>query len=68
MSFFNHPEEIGDRSNRVFRQIPKYTGGELPSEPDDDMEAWGLSFKEGWDWSKIWWILGVGFFPPSLMF
>ncbi|KAF2969777.1 hypothetical protein GQX73_g3796 [Xylaria multiplex] len=30
--------------------------------------AWGIYFKEDWDWAKIWWILAAGFFPPSLLF
>ena len=29
----------------------------------NDLEA-----KQGWDWAKILWILGLGLFPPSLLF
>ncbi|KAL3962979.1 hypothetical protein ACCO45_004502 [Purpureocillium lilacinum] len=32
------------------------------------VEAWGIYYQEDWDWAKIWWILGAGFFPPSLLF
>lgn len=27
-----------------------------------------IYYKEDWNWIKIWWVLALGFFPPSLLF
>ncbi|EYB24217.1 hypothetical protein FG05_10632 [Fusarium graminearum] len=68
MDFFTNPEEIGPNSTLVLRQLPKWTLGNLQSQCTEVEEMWGIYYKEDWDWSKIWWILGLGFFPPSLLF
>ncbi|CAF3524398.1 unnamed protein product [Fusarium graminearum] len=68
MDFFTNPEEIGPNSTLVLRQLPKWTSGNLQSQCTEVEEMWGIYYKEDWDWSKIWWILGLGFFPPSLLF
>ncbi|KAF4428917.1 carbohydrate-binding module family 21 [Fusarium austroafricanum] len=52
MDFFTNPENINPDS-------VMYT---------DIKELWGIYYKEDWDWPKIWAILGLGFFPPSLSF
>ncbi|KAM5363817.1 hypothetical protein ACJZ2D_011793 [Fusarium nematophilum] len=68
MDFFTNPDDIGPDSTLVLRQIPKWTGGKLQPPHSEVVEAWGIYYKDGWDWAKIWWILGIGFFPPSLLF
>lgn len=68
MDFFTNPDDIELDSTLVLRQLPKRTCGDLQSPCSEAVEAWGIYYKEDWDWAKIWWILGVGFFPPSLVF
>ncbi|KAI8666162.1 hypothetical protein NCS57_00840200 [Fusarium keratoplasticum] len=68
MDFFTNPDDIEPDSTLVLRQLPKWTGGNLQTPRAEVVEAWGIYYKEDWDWTKIWWILGIGFFPPSLLF
>ncbi|KAB8236421.1 uncharacterized protein BDW43DRAFT_239171 [Aspergillus alliaceus] len=68
MDLFTYPNCIKPSTTLVVQQLPKRTCGELQSEYIEMKEAWGIYYKEDWDWTKIWWILGVGFFPPSLIF
>lgn len=68
MDFFTNPDDIESDMAVVLRQLPKWTCGDLQSQYAEVKEAWGIYYKEGWDWKTIWWILGIGFFPPSLLF
>ncbi|VUC35062.1 unnamed protein product [Clonostachys rosea] len=68
MDFFTDPPGISKNSTFVLQQLPKRTYGELQKEQGELVEAWGIYFKEGWNWSRIWWVLGLAFFPPSLLF
>jgi hypothetical protein len=68
MDFFTDPENINPNCTLVIEQLPKRTCGELQSPSLELREAWGIYFKEDWDWVRIWWILALGFFPPSLLF
>ena len=68
MDFFTDPDGIQPDATLVIQQLPKRTCGELRSESFELIEAWGIYYKEDWDWAKIWWVLAVGFFPPSLLF
>lgn len=68
MDFFTYPEDIERNATLVTDQLPKKISGELLSQTSDLKEAWGILFKEGLDWVKIWWVLAIGFFPPSLLF
>ncbi|KAK7213132.1 hypothetical protein V2G26_020310 [Clonostachys chloroleuca] len=68
MDFFTDPARISKNSTFILQQLPKRTYGELRKEQGELVEAWGIYFKEGWNWSRIWWVLGLAFFPPSLLF
>jgi hypothetical protein len=68
MDFFTDPDGIAPDATLVIQQPPKRTCGELQSRSFELMEAWGIYYKEDWDWAKIWWILAIEFFPPSLLF
>lgn len=68
MDFFNDPDSIEKDITFVIRQLPKRTCGELQSQNHSLNEAWGIYYKEGWDWAKIWLVLGAGFCLPSLLF
>lgn len=68
MDFFTNPDDIELDSTLVLRQLPKWTSGNLQTPRAEVIEAWGIYYMEDWDWTKIWWILGIGFFPPSLLF
>lgn len=68
MDFFTDPENINPNCTMVIEQLPKRTCGELKSQSFELREAWGIYFKEDWDWVRIWWILALGFSPPSLLF
>ncbi|CAI6289655.1 unnamed protein product [Periconia digitata] len=69
MDLFTHPESIEPNKRLVIEQLPKSRLGGLNAEYSHEFtHAWGIYFKEGWHWVKIWVFLGVGFFPPSLLF
>jgi len=67
MDFFTDPDGVRLDATLVVRQLPKRACGELQFQ-SELTEAWGIYYKEDWDWAKIWWILALGFFPPSLLF
>ncbi|GLA67416.1 hypothetical protein AtubIFM54640_010734 [Aspergillus tubingensis] len=68
MDFFNNPQYIAPNSTLIVQQLPKRACGKLQNENINPTEAWGIFYKEDWNWAKIWWILALGFFPPSLLF
>jgi hypothetical protein len=69
MGFFSDPSNISPDVSLVLRQLPKRSCGVLQAQPDDGpTEAWGIYFKEDWDWLRIWWIVALGFFLPGLLF
>ncbi|OJJ73095.1 hypothetical protein ASPBRDRAFT_194062 [Aspergillus brasiliensis CBS 101740] len=68
MDFFMHPEYISPNSTFIIQQLPKRACGKLHGEYRSLTEAWGIYYKEDWNWAKIWWILAFGFFPPGLLF
>ncbi|KAI2903998.1 hypothetical protein CBS63078_5829 [Aspergillus niger] len=68
MDFFMYPDYIAPNSSLIVQQLPKRACGKLQSEYLSPTEAWGIFYKEDWNWAKIWWILALGFFPPSLLF
>jgi hypothetical protein len=68
MDFFTDPDGIARDATLVLQQLPKKAGGELQAQSIESKEAWGIYYKEGWNWTKIWCILSFGFFPPSLLF
>lgn len=68
MDFFTNPDGIDPNSTFILEQLPKRALGEIQSVSSNVIEAWGIYYKEGWDWFKIWWILAIGFFPPSMLF
>lgn len=70
MDLFMHPEDIAQDARFVLRQMPKKTHGELRASAQHAAmkDAWGIMFQEDWHWSKIGWILALGFFLPSLLF
>lgn len=68
MDFFNNVDDISEDVAFVLYQLPKKTQGELKAQFSELSEAWGIQFVEGWHWTKIWWILALVFFLPSLLF
>ncbi|KAF5583574.1 hypothetical protein FPCIR_8989 [Fusarium pseudocircinatum] len=68
MDFFTNPDGIAPNSTLVLQQLPKWTSGNLQPQCTEVQEMWGIYYKEDWDLVKIWWILGLAFFPPSLLF
>ncbi|PVH90880.1 hypothetical protein DM02DRAFT_546931 [Periconia macrospinosa] len=68
MDFFTDPDGIEPNVTLVTQQLPKRICGELRSQSFGLVEAWGIYYKEDWDWAKIWWVIAIGFFPPSLLF
>lgn len=68
MDFFNNPQYIAPNSTSIVQQLPKRACGKLQNEYINLTEAWGIFYKEDWNWARIWWILALGFFPPSLLF
>lgn len=72
MSYFTEPDLIPPNSRRIVQRLPKRPGSSLElqqhGQDEETSDAWGIYFKEGWDWPKIRWILAFSFFPPSLLF
>lgn len=68
MDYFTDPDGIDPDLTFVLNQLPKRASGELETHPDNLVDAWGIYFREGWDWTRICWILGSVFFLPSLLF
>ncbi|OBR04029.1 hypothetical protein CH63R_13156 [Colletotrichum higginsianum IMI 349063] len=68
MDYFTNPDDIPAGSTLVLQQLPKRTCGRLLPQHTEIVEAWGIYYKEDWDWEKIWWLLGLAFFPPSMLF
>ena len=68
MDFFRNPDSINPNATLVVQQLPKRTCGEICSRDYELVEGWGIYYKEDWDWGKIWCIVAIGFFSPSLLF
>lgn len=68
MDCFTDPNNIHPDATLIWKQLPKRTCGELVSRSFELVDGWGIYYEEGWDWFKIWCVLGIGFFPPSLLF
>lgn len=68
MDFFSDPDGIDSKAALVIQQLPKRTYGELLTSSYELREAWGIYYKEDWNWAKIWWIIAIGFLTPSLLF
>lgn len=68
MDCFTDPHNIDPDATLIWKQLPKRTCGELLSRSFELVEGWGIYFEEDWDWFKIWCVLTIGFFPPSLLF
>ncbi|CAG7937924.1 unnamed protein product [Penicillium olsonii] len=52
----------------ILQQLPKKMGAQLDLNKADMSQAWGIFYREDWDWMRIWIVLGIAFFPPSLLF
>jgi hypothetical protein len=68
MDLFKDPEGMKSNVDIILQQLPKKMNGELNSVGAEMMEAWGIFFRDDWNWTRIWVVLGVAFFPPSLLF
>ncbi|WQF89879.1 hypothetical protein CDEST_14893 [Colletotrichum destructivum] len=71
MDYFTNPDDIPADSTLVLQQLPKRTCNRLfqqQMQAAEVVEAWGIYYKEDWDWERIWWLLGLAFFPPSMLF
>lgn len=68
MNFFKDPDSRIPGADWILQQLPKKIGAELDSDEAEMLQAWGIFYREDWDWMRIWVVLGVAFFPPSLLF
>jgi hypothetical protein len=68
MDFFTNPNDIAANVTLVLQQLPKRTCGELRPQSFELIEGWGIFYKEGWDWAKVWWVLFIFFFQASMLF
>ncbi|KAI3536010.1 hypothetical protein CSPX01_11044, partial [Colletotrichum filicis] len=67
MDYYSNPNDIPSHSTVVLDQFPKRACGRLPQD-EQIIEAWGIHFQEEWNWERIWWLLALSFFPPSMLF
>lgn len=67
--FFADPDGIEEGSTFILHRIPKRAYGPLQLQPRDDggTEAWGICYRESWDWDRLGWVLDTAFLPPSLV-
>ncbi|KAJ5389236.1 uncharacterized protein N7496_000304 [Penicillium cataractarum] len=68
MDFFADPDSRAPGSDLVMQQLPKKLDTERTSDGLEVTEAWGIFYREEWNWKRIWGVLVFGFFPPSLLF
>jgi hypothetical protein len=68
MDFFKYPDSRIAGADWILQQLPKKIGAGLDPNRADMSQAWGIFYREDWDWMRIWIVLGVAFFPPSLLF
>ncbi|KAF2091365.1 hypothetical protein K490DRAFT_60808 [Saccharata proteae CBS 121410] len=68
MHLFQCPTAVPKDSAWIWDQLSKRACGQLVGHPTQPEEAWGIYYKEGWNWFKVWVVLGLGFFPPSILF
>ncbi|CAI7567912.1 unnamed protein product [Penicillium discolor] len=68
MELFKDPDSRKPHADFILRQLPKKVDTELDLNEVEMMEAWGIFYREDWDWTRIWVVLGLAFFPPSLLF
>lgn len=68
MQLFKDPDSLISGADSFLQQLPKKMSGELHSDGMEMKVAWGIFYREDWDWMRIWVALGVAFFPPSLLF
>jgi hypothetical protein len=61
MNYFTDPNEVPPNGKKFLGQVPKKIGG------DSTAVAWGIYYKEGWDWVRIGIIL-FGFVFSSGLF
>jgi hypothetical protein len=66
MDFFRDPDSRKAGTDWILQQLQKKIGAELASDRADMSQAWGIFYREDWDWMRIWIVLGVAFLPPSL--
>lgn len=68
MELFKDPDSRRPHADFILRQLPKKVDTELDLDEVEMMDAWGIFYREDWDWTRIWVVLGLAFFPPSLLF
>jgi hypothetical protein len=68
MQLFEDPSSLNPCADSFLQRLPKKMSGELDSNGMKMIVAWGICYREDWDWMRIWVALGVAFFPPSLLF
>jgi hypothetical protein len=67
MHLYSSPGCIDPSQLWVYNQFPKRTRGRLTARPEAPAEGWGVHFREGWNWPKIWAVV-LTFFGASLIF
>ncbi|KAL3468675.1 hypothetical protein BJX99DRAFT_252544 [Aspergillus californicus] len=68
MNCFKDPDSRKSQADTILQQLPKKMTTEADLDQAEMIEAWGIFFREDWDWKRIWVVLGIAFFPPSLLF
>ncbi|CAG8218453.1 unnamed protein product [Penicillium olsonii] len=68
MDFFKDPDSRVAGADWILQQLPKKMGAQLDPNKADMSQAWGIFYREDWDWMRIWIVLGIAFFPSSLLF
>jgi hypothetical protein len=68
MDLFKDPNILKPGAKLILHQLPKKLNTELDLDGPEIMEAWGIFYREDWNWARIWVVLGIAFFPPGLLF
>ena len=68
MHLYLSPGCINPSQLWVYNQFPKRTRGPLTARPETPAEGWGIHFREGRNWPKIWMVVLIVFFLASLIF
>lgn len=54
LHFMNSPQCADEQQNWILNQFPKRMTGDLQAELDKEVLRWGIHFREGLNWTKIW--------------
>ncbi|KAK2782385.1 hypothetical protein FQN52_000925 [Onygenales sp. PD_12] len=66
--YLMHPGHVKEQSCWILSQLPKKLNGKLEERANGEATGWGIYFKEGPNWNKIWAAMLLIFVLGSMLF